>query len=172
VSVTLLSLIVYSRDADFLYALLAVPTICLICLVLLLIAIIRKRSRQSLTILATLVAFLIVSGALIKYDDTVRPILRWLLWSHRFKAELLDESARANGECRHLAWDRWGFAPVGDNTDYLVFDSSDSLASAAKANARQIQRHSLRSASGDSAGKALVLRGVLYRRGMGQLSES
>jgi hypothetical protein len=133
--ITLLSLFVYVPDAALLYVFLIAPPVGLVCLALIMVAIIRKRPRQITTIVVTLVAFLTVSGALIKFDDTLRPTLRWLLWSHRFKAELLAQSDSANGELRHLAWDRWGFAPVGNNTDYLVFDPSDSLANAAKANA-------------------------------------
>jgi hypothetical protein len=133
--IALLSLFVCEPDGAFLYMFLIAPLVGLVCLIPILIAIILKRPRLLLTTVVTLAAFLTVSGALINFDDTLRPTLRWMLWSHRFKAELLAQSDSTNGELKHLAWDRWGFVPSGNNTDYLVFDPSDSLANAAKANA-------------------------------------
>lgn len=81
--------------------------------------------------LLTLIAFLSVSWALLRNEGTLRPSLRWLLWSHRFKAEVLAQPAPANGELRHMVWEATGFAGVANNTVYLVFDPTDSLAVAA-----------------------------------------
>jgi hypothetical protein len=82
--------------------------------------------------LFTLVAFLGASWVLLKNQSTIRPSIRWLLWSHRFKAEVLAQPAPANGELRHMEWEATGFAGVANNTVYLVFDPTDSLAVAAK----------------------------------------
>jgi len=131
-SIVLLSLMVYGPDAPLLYVFLIAPIICLICLVLLVAAVIRKKTRQSLSMLLTLVAFLAASGALIKNHGTLRPSLRWLLWSRGYKAEVLAQPAPANGELRHIEWDGWGGTPVGDWTAYVVFDPTDSLSAAAK----------------------------------------
>ena len=131
-SIVLLSLMVYSPDGDLLYSLVIAPLVCLICLVLLLTAAIRKRSRQFLSTLLTLVAFLAVSAALLKNGSTLRPSIRWLLWSHRFKAEVMAQQSPSNAELKHIEWDGWGFSGVGDTTVYLVFDPTDSLAVAAK----------------------------------------
>ena len=131
-SIVLLSLMVYSSYGDLLYILVIAPLVCLICLVLLATAAIRKRPRQCLSTLLTLVAFLAVSGALLKNEGALRPSIRWLLWSHRFKAELMAQENPSNAELKHIEWDGWGFPGAGDTTVYLVFDPTDSLAVAAK----------------------------------------
>ncbi len=129
-SIVLVSLMVYSPYGSLPYTFLIVPIICLICLLLLLAAVIRKRPRQCLSMLLTLVGFLAASGALLKNEGALRPSLRWLLWSHRFKAEVLAQPAPVNGELRHMEWEATGFAGVANNTVYLVFDPTDSLSAA------------------------------------------
>lgn len=125
------SLMVCSPYGDLLYIFLIAPIICLTCLVLLLIAGLRKRQRQCISLLSTLLALLAVSGALHIKRDTLRASLRWRLWSHRFKAEVLAQPAPARGELRHMEWEATGFAGVANETVYLVFDPTDSLAAAA-----------------------------------------
>ena len=129
-SVVFVSLMVYSAYAKFLYLFLFAP-IFLACLVILIAAAIDKRPRQCLSTLLTLVAFLGASWLLSKNEGTLRPSIRWLLSSHRFKAEVLARPAPANGELRHMEWEATGFAGVANNTVYLVFDPTDSLAVAA-----------------------------------------
>jgi hypothetical protein len=127
----LLFLFIYSQQGSLLYLLLIAPMVCLVCFVFLAAAVIRKRPRRSLSIFLTLVSFLAVSAALLKSEGTLRPWLRWLLWSGRFKAEVLAQTTPANGEFKHIEWDGWGGAPVGDWTAYVVFDPTDSLSAAA-----------------------------------------
>jgi len=131
-SIALLSMMVYSPYGDLLYRLVIGP---LICLGLLLAAIIRKKPRQRLSILLALVAFLASSAALLKNEGTLRPSIRWQLWSHQYKAELLAQPTPAKSELKHVEWDGWGFVPSGNNVVYLVFDPTDSLAYAAKTRA-------------------------------------
>jgi hypothetical protein len=57
---------------------------------------------------------------------------RWTIWSRYYKTELLAQSVAANGELKHIEWDGWGFPGAGDTTVYLVFDPTNSLATAAK----------------------------------------
>jgi hypothetical protein len=128
-SIILLSLMVYSPYGDFFYVLLVAPIACLMCLVALIAYAIRRRPRQSISMLLTLVTFLGVSGILLMNKNGIRASLRWVLWSHRFKAELLAQPAPANGQLRHMEWEATGFAGVGNNTTYLVFDPRDSLLS-------------------------------------------
>jgi len=130
-AIVFVSLMVYSAYAEFLYFLFFAPIV-LTCIVLLVTAAIHKKPRQCLSMLLTLVAFLGVSWALVRNEGSIRPSARWLLWSNRFKAEVLAQPARANGELRHMAWEATGFAGVANNTVYLVFDPTDSLAVAAK----------------------------------------
>jgi hypothetical protein len=42
------------------------------------------------------------------------------------------QPAPTDGELRHMEWEATGFAGVANNTIYLVFDPTDSLAVAAK----------------------------------------
>ena len=131
----MLWLFAYGDDPVLIYVFVIVPIgclCCLCCLVLFVFAALRKRPSRSPQVLLALIAFLVVAGALLKTQYVLRPSLRWLLWSHRFKAEVLAQPTPANGEFRHIEWDGSGGAPVGDWTVYVVFDPSDSLAAAAK----------------------------------------
>jgi hypothetical protein len=130
--IVFVSLMVYSAYAEFDYFLFFAPIIFLTCLVLLTAAAIRKRPRQCLSILLTLVAFLGASWVLLTNESTLRPTLRWLLWSHRYKAELVAAPNAANGALKHIEWDVSGWGPVGPTIVYLVFDPNDSLSPAAK----------------------------------------
>lgn len=130
-TVLFLSLIVSSAYGVFLYLLVSVP-IFLVCLLILVYAAILKRTRESLLMLLTLVALSCTSWVLFRNEGTLRPSFLWVLWSHRFKAEVLAQPAPANGELRHMEWEATGFAGVANNTVYLVFDPKDSLAAAAK----------------------------------------
>jgi hypothetical protein len=127
-----LSMMVYSPNGGLLYMLVIAP---LVCFILLIAVGIRKNPRQRLSILLTLIAFLAASAALLKNEGTLRPSIRWLLWSHRYKAELLALPNPAKSELKHVEWDGWGFVPSGNNVVYLVFDPTDSLAYAAKTHA-------------------------------------
>lgn len=131
-SIVFVSLMAYSAYAEFMYFLFFAPIVFLTCLVLLVAAAIRKRPRQCLSMLFTLVVFLGASWALLKNEGTIRPSIRWLLWSHRYKAEVLAQPSPANGELRHMEWEATGFASVANSTVYLVYDPTDSLAVAAK----------------------------------------
>lgn len=131
-TVVFVSLMAYSAYATFLYLLFLAPAIFLTCLVQLVVAAIRRRPRQCLSMSLALVAFLGASWFLFKSESTIRPSIRWLLWSRRFKAEVLAQPAPANGKLRHMEWEATGFAGVANRTSYLVFDPADSLAAAAK----------------------------------------
>lgn len=104
--------------------------ICLVCLILMVIAAIRKRRRQTILLLLATVAFVAAAAVLDKSGDSLRSYLRWLLWSRRFKAEVLAQPAPSNGELRHMVWEETGFAGVANVTTYIAFDPSDSLSNA------------------------------------------
>jgi hypothetical protein len=128
--VVFLAIMVYgSADiAVILYTFGAAP---IIGILLLVVIAVRRRLRQQLSALLALVAYVTVTGALFMARNELRPTLRWLLWSHRYKAELLAAPDSANGQLKHIEWDGWGWA--GQNTVvYLVFDPTDSLSAAAK----------------------------------------
>jgi hypothetical protein len=62
-----------------------------------------------------------------RFETTLRPVLRWAFFSHKFKQQVLSQTTQPNGTFRHIEWDGWGGAPVGDWTAYVVFDPEDSL---------------------------------------------
>jgi hypothetical protein len=131
--VVMLLLFVYGSDPALDYLFFVVPTVCLTILVLLLVVIIRKRTRHSLSMLLAAVVFLVAAGAMLKTQEELRPSLRWGLWSRRLKAQVLAQPSVSNEELKHIEWDGWGGAPVGDWTAYIVYDPTDSLAVEAKA---------------------------------------
>ena len=134
-TIVMLGLFVYGDQPALVYIFLIVPIaclFCLFCLVLFVVAVLRKRPSRGLSMLFAVVVFALVSGALLKTQDVLRPWLRWLLWSQRLKAEVLAQPTPANGELKHIEWDGWGGTPVGDWTAYIVFDPTDSLADAAR----------------------------------------
>ena len=128
------SLTAYSGYSEFPYLICFFPIVFLTCFVLLLIAATRKKWRQCLSMLLTVVVLVGLSGALLRGENVLRPSIRWLLWSHRFKAEVLAQRAPSNGELRHMEWEATGFAGM-DNFVYLAFDPAETLASAAKSRA-------------------------------------
>ena len=124
-------LFVYDKDPVLSYLFLMLPAGCLAFLVVLVVAII-KRTRKSFSVVLAVVVFMFGAGALLATQNIVRPSLRWLLWSRRLKAEVLAQATPVNEEFKHIEWDGWGGAPVGDWTAYVVFDPRDALSSAAK----------------------------------------
>ncbi|MGA8273922.1 MAG: hypothetical protein WB919_20330 [Candidatus Sulfotelmatobacter sp.] len=91
-----------------------------------------KRYGQFLHVLAFLAVFWVVSFLLVWNSFLLRTSARWLLWSHHYQAKVLAQPTPANGEFKHLVWEATGFAGVANQTVYLVFDPTDSLAVAAK----------------------------------------
>ena len=129
-SVALLVLMLWSADGDLIFIFFAGPGFCVACLIFLVAHLIGRKHWQSLAIFLSLLAFLAASAGLLTSESTLRPHLRWLLWSHRFKVQVIAQTNPINGELRHTEWDGWGGAPVGDWTAYVVFDPADSLAGA------------------------------------------
>jgi hypothetical protein len=86
--------------------------------------------------LAAYGAFLIVTVGVVISQRQIRPHLLWLVWSNRYKSEVLANASAANGELRHVEWngDGWGSGVTGDWMGYVVFDPSDSLSAATRNN--------------------------------------
>jgi hypothetical protein len=125
-TIALLLLFVFSPYSGFLCLFLIAPVVCLTFVVLLVVAAFRKRSHQFLSLFASLLVFLGISGALLKNEKILRDHGRWLLESRQLKAEVLSQPS-ADGEFKHMEWEATGFAGVANNTAYLVFDPADSL---------------------------------------------
>jgi hypothetical protein len=133
-SILLMLLFLWDADASLLYVLIVAPIVCLVWLGLLIAAAVRREFRRSFRLLLTLTLFLLVSFTLLIHQATLRPMLRWLLFGHNYKAQVMAQPIPANGGLKHVEWDGWGGAPVGDWTAYVVFDPRDSLSVAAKTN--------------------------------------
>jgi lysylphosphatidylglycerol synthetase-like protein (DUF2156 family) len=128
-TIGLLLLIVYTAYF-FVWIPIIATIVALNCLILMVTAAIRKRLRQIMLLLLATVAFVAMAAVFDKGGDSLRSYLRWLLWSRRFKAEVLAQPAPSNGELRHMVWEETGFAGVANVTSYIAFDPSDALSNA------------------------------------------
>ena len=90
------------------------------------------RKRQRVMAFAVFGAYAAVTLVLFMDQEQLRPILRWTLWSHRYKSELLAQPAPVNAQLKHVEWESSGWGPIGPTIVYLVFDPADSLSAAAK----------------------------------------
>jgi hypothetical protein len=98
----------------------------------LLIAAVRKKGARRLTLLGVAIVYAVVSWGLFRNSRELRTTGRWLLWSKEYKAKVLSQPTPSNEALRHIEWDGWGYAGVGNTIVYLVFDPNDSLLAAAK----------------------------------------
>jgi len=106
----------------------------IVCVVLLGVALLTLTIRRhTMSSLLMLVVFCAVCWALFRVSDDVRTVCRWTVHKNAYKAEVLAQPSLKDGSLKHVEWDGWGFAGVGDTVLYLVFDPNDSLASAARA---------------------------------------
>jgi hypothetical protein len=111
-STALFCSIVFVLSGDLIQTLVfffVVPASGLICILLLLCAAVRKYRRRCLWVAGAIAVFLASSAALVAYqrDDPqcIRSTIRWILQSHRYKAEVLAEAQLKPGELKHIEWD-------------------------------------------------------------------
>jgi hypothetical protein len=97
----------------------------------LLVFAVTRKGRQRVTAFVVVLAYLLVPILLLSNYSLVRDHVRWLFLSGGYKARVLAQAP--NEQLKHVEWDNWGFAGVGDTTAFLVFDPADSLAGASKA---------------------------------------
>ena len=116
-----------SQSTDVLYFFLIVPILALISICMLISAALGRNLRLAL-IVAT---FCGISALAFVYSFQIRSFTRWLLWSGHYKKEVLAEPIPVNGGLKSIEWDGWGFAGI-DSTVLLVFDPTNSLATAAR----------------------------------------
>ncbi|HEY6902945.1 MAG TPA: hypothetical protein VI216_01465, partial [Candidatus Acidoferrales bacterium] len=85
-----------------------------------------RQRRQPRRILATLAVVWAMAGYVFLYNRAhpfeIPEAVRWFLWSSEFQKRVLAQPAAATGDLKHIEWDASGFAGVGNNTAYLVFD--------------------------------------------------
>jgi hypothetical protein len=130
-----LGVIVFTNDMFTLLYLVAVFIVAVIVGVLaLLLAITVRRGRKNTMMAgAAFGAFLIITSVSIVNQGHIRPHLLWLIFSQRYKSEVLATAAR-DGEFKHVEWDGdgWGSGATGDWMGYVVFDPSDYLSAGTK----------------------------------------
>jgi hypothetical protein len=83
---------------------------------------------RKLAFYAVLAAFVIILAAVLWNIYSMRSTVRWLVWSQRYKSEVLAQRS-AKDQLQHIECDGWGMAGQ-DTTVYLVFDPTDSLSTA------------------------------------------
>jgi hypothetical protein len=109
---------------------------------LLLIFAIRDFSRNALSVFLMFVVCCSVSVLLFKTSDTIHTTGRWFLHSRIYKGEVLAQPNDPQTNLKHVTWEQWGFAGVGDTDAYLVYDPDDHL-SVSKSRQRHRERNEL-----------------------------
>ena len=124
-------LVIYSPDfGSILYLFVVVPICSLVLLGVGIAFAIDRKPRRTLAIVYALFVFWAMSWVLLRNELTMRSEIRWLWNSKAYKAQVIAQLPPASGDLRHVEWDGWGFAG-NDTVVYLVFDPTDSLATAA-----------------------------------------
>jgi hypothetical protein len=134
----LLLLFLFSGDPTLYLLFFVAPCVALLTIVLLLLLIVRRTRRRSAELLLATVAFLGAGIIGLRFEGTLRPKVRWAFFSHKFKLQVLGQPNQPRDAFKHLEWDGWGGAPVGDWTAYVVFDPADSLNTAVSGKVRGI----------------------------------
>jgi hypothetical protein len=124
----LFALFLFSGDPALYILFFVTPGVVLLAAVLLLLLIFRKTRTCSAELLLTTFVFVGVMIVGLRFEKTLRPAMRWAFFSQKFKREVLGQPGDGSGEFKHVEWDGWGGAPVGDWTSYVVFDPADSIA--------------------------------------------
>lgn len=123
----LLSLFLFSKDPTLYELFLIVPCVAVLILILLLLLAVPRSRRTSTKLLLATAAFIATGIIGSRFETTLRPAIRWEFLSRKLKLQVLSQTAQSSGTFKHLEWDGWGGAPVGDWTAYVVFDPADSL---------------------------------------------
>jgi amino acid transporter len=101
----------------------------------LVLADVRYRQRwlrpkfTALLILWAVAMFLFVRNR--EHPFEFRETARWMVYSRKYKSEVLSRPPYGKTELKYIEWDGSGFAGVANDTMYLVFDPQDALSTAA-----------------------------------------
>lgn len=123
----LFSLFLFSNDPTLYELFLIVPCVALLIFILLLLLAIPRTRRSSAKLLLATAAFIVTGIIGSRFEATLRPAVRWAFFSRKLKLQVLSQTGQPSGTFKHVEWDGWGGAPVGDWTAYVVFDPADSL---------------------------------------------
>jgi hypothetical protein len=100
-------------------------------LVIAILLAVARRYRRCLSVVTMILVIFATSLILFRNDFLIHTWGRWITQDSQSSAAVLAQPAPAAGDLKHVEWDGWGWGG-NDTTVYLVFDPSDSLASAAK----------------------------------------
>lgn len=120
-------LMLFSSDPTLYELFFIAPCVALLIFVFLLLLATPRTRRVSAKLLLATAAFIATFCIESRFEATLRPALRWAFFSQKFKAQVLVQTEQPSSILRHVEWDGWGGAPVGDWNAYVVFDPSDSL---------------------------------------------
>lgn len=123
----LFSLFLFSKDPTLYELFLIVPCVAVLIFILLLLLAVPRTRRASTKLLLATAAFIATGIIGSRFEETLRPAIRWVFFSRKFKLHVLSQTAQPSGTFKHVEWDGWGGTPVGDWTAYVVFDPADSL---------------------------------------------
>jgi hypothetical protein len=122
-------------DLALILYLLVVAPLLLAASALLLTYAFRRGCRHRAPVLTTLAVLWAISAGFflvhVKRPLAIRDSIRWSLWAHKYKSQVLAQPLTANGEFKHIEWDGWGWGGI-DTTVFLVYDPTDSLSAAAR----------------------------------------
>ena len=124
--VVFLPLLIVS-NLDVLYLFIVAPVLIIIGFCVLIYAAVRRNLRVAVAV----AVFWTSSALLFIYTSEIRSPIKWLLWSSKYKKQVLAQPNPSNGDFKNIEWDDWGWAGINTSI-YLVFDPTDSLAAAAK----------------------------------------
>jgi hypothetical protein len=108
------------------YLLVTIPSVC----ILLLTNSYNNQGPQRVAVLSTFAVFVVFTAVLFTHFIEIRDAVRWFFYGPTLKAETLAQPDSKPTSLKHTEWEGWGFAG-SDTTVYLVFDPTDTLASAA-----------------------------------------
>jgi hypothetical protein len=130
-----IAILVCQADTGFFLELFVVaPFLVILTVVSLVYTSIRRGRPKRLQLLSMVAILWAVPTSLFIYDINrpvrIRSSARWLLWSPKYKQEVLAQPTSPNGDLQHVEWDGWGM--FGQDTSvFLVFDPTDSLSTPA-----------------------------------------
>ncbi len=123
---TFLPIVAFDGAIGLLLDIFVTVTTCLVLLVVAIVIAFRKNWLLCGAVFSMLVVFSAVSYGLLLNQLALHTEANWLLFSKKYKSEVLTQQVPPKGDLKHIEWDGWGWGS-NDTSMYLVFDPDDSL---------------------------------------------
>src|ERR1700761_5010706 len=104
------------------YFLIVLPAIFIAGICTLIYAAVRKKLQIALLVFA----FWALSVFVDFHNFQLRTFIRWTLFAHQYRNQVLAQPEPLDGSLKHIEWDGWGWAGQ-DFSVFLVFDPTDAL---------------------------------------------